>query len=81
MHNSVSFQDLSLWVKFKAPLVGEIRFNPIVTFFAVLVIWGFVVWGCVEGRHGRCFLDGVSHTLLLVTASAVDIVNDICGLK
>ena len=45
------FQDLSLWTKFRLPLLGEIRFNPVVTGLAVVVIWGFVIWSCVEGKR------------------------------
>ena len=34
--------DRSLWIKFKLPLLGEIRFNPIVSTAAIAVIWAFV---------------------------------------
>ena len=37
-------------MKFKAPLVGEIRFNPVVSFLAILLIWGFVIWCIVQGE-------------------------------
>ena len=36
-------QDKNLWVKFRIPVIGEIRFNPIVTFAAISLIWAFVV--------------------------------------
>ena len=32
-----------MWVKFRIPIIGEIRFNPIVTFAAISLIWAFVV--------------------------------------
>ena len=35
-------QDKNLWVKFRLPIIGEIRFNPIVTFAAISLIWTFV---------------------------------------
>ena len=35
-------EDKSLWVKFRAPLVGEIRFNPIVSCLSIMLIWAFV---------------------------------------
>jgi choline-glycine betaine transporter len=31
-----------LWVKFKVPIFGEIRFNPIVSFLSITLIWTFV---------------------------------------
>ena len=31
-----------MWTRFKAPLVGEIRFNPVVSFVAIVLIWVFV---------------------------------------
>ena len=37
-------------MKFKAPLVGEIRFNPVVSILAILLIWGFVIWCVVQGE-------------------------------
>ena len=37
-------------MKFKLPLVGEIRFNPIASFLAILVIWGFVIWCSIAGE-------------------------------
>ena len=39
---SFLFQDKSLWIKFKLPLLGEIRFNPIVSLLAIVLIWTFV---------------------------------------
>ena len=45
------FQDLSIWTKFKVPLLGEIRFNPIVSFFAIAAIWGFVIWCAVQKKE------------------------------
>ena len=41
---------MSQWVKFKLPLVGEIRFNPIASLGAILVIWGFVIWCSIAGE-------------------------------
>ena len=38
------FQDLSRWMRFDLPFIGEIRFNPIVTFLSLIVIWAFVIW-------------------------------------
>ncbi len=35
-------EDKSLWTRFKLPLIGELRFNPIVSFFAIVIIWSFV---------------------------------------
>ena len=43
-------EDLSTWMKFKAPIVGEIRFNPIVSFSAIALIWGFVIWCSIQGE-------------------------------
>ena len=36
-------QDKNLWVKFRLPFIGEIRFNPIVSLAAISLIWTFVV--------------------------------------
>ena len=35
-------KDLSLWTRFNVPIFGEIRFNPIVSFTAIILIWSFV---------------------------------------
>ena len=35
-------QDQSLWVKCKLPLLGTLRFNPIVSFVSIGLIWIFV---------------------------------------
>ncbi|TRY68223.1 hypothetical protein TCAL_12618 [Tigriopus californicus] len=35
-------EDKSLWTKFTVPIFGEIRFNPIVSFTAIIIIWAFV---------------------------------------
>ena len=45
-----TIQDLSAWMKFKLPLVGEIRFNPIVSGLAIALIWGFVAWCAIQGE-------------------------------
>ena len=37
-------------MKFKLPLVGEIRFNPIVSGLAIALIWGFVAWCAIQGE-------------------------------
>ena len=37
-------------MKFKLPLVGEIRFNPIVSGLAIALIWGFVIWCAIQGE-------------------------------
>ena len=34
--------DQSLWVKFKLPFLGTLRFNPIVSFASIALIWVFV---------------------------------------
>ena len=41
-------EDLSPWVKFKLPIVGEIRMNPIVSITAIALIWGFVIWCAIQ---------------------------------
>ena len=43
-------EDLSTWMKFRIPIFGEIRFNPIVSFSAIALIWGFVVWCSIQGE-------------------------------
>ena len=47
-----SQDDYNLWTRFKLPLVGEIRFNPIVSAASILLIFGFVtcsvIWGQVN---------------------------------
>lgn len=43
--------DQSMWLRFKLPLLGEIRFNPVVSFFSILLIWGFVGWCIQEGEN------------------------------
>lgn len=35
-------EDLSLWTRFNIPIFGEIRFNPVVSFTAIFLIWSFV---------------------------------------
>jgi len=35
-------QDQSLWLRFKLPLLGTLRFNPIVSFASIALIWVFV---------------------------------------
>ena len=32
-----------MWLNFRLPVVGEIRFNPVVSTAAILIIWIFVV--------------------------------------
>lgn len=44
------FQDRSLWVKFKVPIFGEIRFNPVVSFVAITLIWIFVAICSIYGE-------------------------------
>merc|ERR1719361_270139 len=43
-------EDLSPWTKFKVPIIGEIRFNPIVSITAIALIWGFVAWCAIQGE-------------------------------
>ena len=50
MLHSYILQDLSLWTKFKVPILGEIRFNPIVSLSAIGLIWGFVIWCAIQGE-------------------------------
>ena len=38
-------------MKFKLPLIGEIRFNPVVSFFAIIAIWGFVAVCMIEKEN------------------------------
>ena len=49
--DKVSLQDLSTWTKFQAPLIGEIRYNPIVSYMAIVLIWGFVIWCSIQGEN------------------------------
>jgi hypothetical protein len=37
-------------MKFRIPLIGEIRFNPIVTLSSVFLIWGFAIWCILLGE-------------------------------
>ena len=36
-------------MKFKVPIFGEIRFNPLVSVTSILLIWGFVAWCILMG--------------------------------
>ena len=38
-------------MRFKLPLIGEIRYNPVVTFLAMIVIWAFVIWCSIEKEN------------------------------
>ena len=49
-------QDKSLWVRFKVPVFGEIRFNPVVSALAILLIWSFVAV-CVTYQEDVPFSD------------------------
>ncbi len=42
-HGYGEIEDQSLWTRFELPLIGEVRFNPIVSFFAIAIIWTFVI--------------------------------------
>ena len=46
----IIFQDKSIWLKFQLPFIGEIRFNPVVTFCSIFLIWGFAIW-CILLRE------------------------------
>ena len=48
---TLPFQDKSLWTKFNAPLFAEIRFNPVVSFCAISLIWAFVIICAVHGKE------------------------------
>ena len=37
-----SQQDKSMWTKFNLPFFSEIRYNPIVSNTAIILIWSFV---------------------------------------
>ena len=53
--SSSSLQDYNVWVRFKLPLLGEIRFNPIVSFGSILLIVGFVVWCSILQENAPFF--------------------------
>lgn len=46
----IKIQDKSIWLKFRLPFIGELRFNPVVSFFSIFLIWGFVIW-CILLRE------------------------------
>ena len=37
-------------MKFRLPVIGEIRFNPVVTFTSIVLIWSFVIWCILLGE-------------------------------
>jgi len=43
-------EDLSPWMKFTVPIIGEIRFNPLVSGLSIALIWGFVIWCAIQGE-------------------------------
>ena len=45
LNNSKSYgfiEDQSVWTRWKLPIIGTLRFNPIVSFFSIILIWIFV---------------------------------------
>lgn len=44
-------KDQSLWVKFRLPIFGEIKFNPLVSFLSLLLICTLVTWCIVEKEN------------------------------
>ena len=38
-----TIQDLSVWMRWKLPLLGSLRFNPIVSFLSISLTWLFVM--------------------------------------
>ena len=38
-------------MKFKLPVIGEMRFNPVVSLFAIIAIWGFVAVCMIEKEN------------------------------
>ena len=38
-------------MKFKLPVIGEIRFNPVVSFIAIIAIWSFVAVCMIEKEN------------------------------
>ena len=37
-------------MKFRLPVIGEIRFNPVVMFTSIALIWSFVIWCILLGE-------------------------------
>ena len=37
-------------MKFRLPVIGDIRFNPVVALSSIFLIWGFVIW-CILLRE------------------------------
>ena len=37
-------------MRFRIPVIGEIRFNPVATVISVTLIWSFVIWCILLGE-------------------------------
>ncbi len=57
-------EDQSLWTRCHLPIVGELRFNPVVSFFAIALIWSFAT---------VCIIYKVSQWLLAATVTLLSL--------
>ena len=44
------FKDYNLWVRFRVPYFGEIKFNPVVTLLSLALIWSMVI-SCIVKKE------------------------------